>query len=171
MELPGRSPWMVWYTFDLCFVYPRRHSSSACLPQPFHSQPTHGTLNLTPLLLFIHLRTNQCPQPKSKAQYIIWAFISTIAPQNSGFFPFIREEKVGFWFLRVKTIYFFDLHVWKHCFMCPVTTPDTSKPVMPHLMLQAMLYSPYPMVRDKSYGWYFPLEFKRDDSHSILPSI
>ena len=43
--------------------------------------------------------------------------------------------------------------------MCPVTTPNASEPAMPHLMLQAVLYSPYPKVRDKSYGWYFPLEW------------
>ena len=41
------------------------------LPHPFHLQPTHGTLSLTPSLLFIRPRTNQCPWPRPKAQYII----------------------------------------------------------------------------------------------------
>ena len=62
---------MIGYTFDMCFVYPRRYSSSNHLPQPFHWQPIHGTLNLTPLLLFICPRTNQRPRPRPNAQYII----------------------------------------------------------------------------------------------------
>ena len=42
--------------------------------------------------------------------------------------------------------------MWKLYFVCPVTAPVAPEPVMPHLMLQAALYSPYPMVRDKSYN-------------------
>ena len=53
------------------FVYPRRYSSSNHLPQPIHLQNTHGTLSLTPSLLFIRPQTNQRPQPRPKAQYII----------------------------------------------------------------------------------------------------
>ena len=74
MELSGKSSWMVGYMFNLCFVYPRRHSSSTCLPQPFHLQPTHGALSLTPSLLFIRPRTNQRSQPRPKAQGPIYNF-------------------------------------------------------------------------------------------------
>ena len=66
---------MIRYTFDRYFVYSRRYSSSDNLPQPFYLHPTHGTLNLTPSLLFIHSQTNQRPQPRPKAQYIILAVI------------------------------------------------------------------------------------------------
>ena len=62
---------MIGYTFNLCFVHSRRHSSSTYLPQPFHLLPTHRTLSLTSLLLFIRPRTNQHPQLRSKALYII----------------------------------------------------------------------------------------------------
>ena len=62
---------MIGYAFGLCFVYPRRYSSSNHLPQPFHLQHTHGTLSLTPALLFILSQTNQRPRPRPKAQYII----------------------------------------------------------------------------------------------------
>ena len=41
--------------------------------------------------------------PRPKAQYMIWALNPTIAPQNSGFFPFIRGENQGFEFLRVNS--------------------------------------------------------------------
>ena len=71
VKFPRRSLWTIRYTFDLCFVYPRRYSSSNNLPQSFHLQPTHGTLSLTPQLLFIRPRTNQHPRPRPKAQYII----------------------------------------------------------------------------------------------------
>ena len=67
-EISWMSPWMIGYTSDLCFVYPRRYYSSDHLPQPFHLQPTHGTLSLTHSLLFIRPRTNQYPKPRPKAQ-------------------------------------------------------------------------------------------------------
>ena len=52
-------------------LFIRGDSSLDNLPQPFHLQPTHGTLSLTPSLLFIRPRTNQRPRPRPKAQYII----------------------------------------------------------------------------------------------------
>ena len=76
VKLLERSPWMVGYTFGLCFVYPRRHSSSACLPQPFYSQSTHETLSLTASLLFIRPWTNQRPRSKPETQYIILGIYS-----------------------------------------------------------------------------------------------
>ena len=41
------------------------------LLQHFHLQHTHGTLSLTPSLLFTRPQTNQRPRPRPKAQYII----------------------------------------------------------------------------------------------------
>ena len=171
MEYPRMSFWMIGYTFNLCFIYPMRYFSSNNFPQSFHLQPTHGTLSLIPSLLFICPRTNQRPRPRPKAQCIILGLYPYNSPLKLRIFPLIRGEKVGFWFLRVKTIYFFDLHVWKHWFVCLVTAPKASEPAIPHLMLQVALCSPYPMVRDKSYNWHFPLKFERDNSHSILLSI
>ena len=71
VEFPGKSLWVIGYTFDLCFVYPRRQFFSDHLFQPFHLHVTYRTLNLTPSLLFISPRTNQRPRPKPKAQYTI----------------------------------------------------------------------------------------------------
>ena len=70
VEFPRGSPWTIRYTFDLCFVYPRRCSSSDHLPLPFHLQSTHGTLSLTLFLLFIRSWTNQRPRPRPKTQHI-----------------------------------------------------------------------------------------------------
>ena len=71
VEFPGRSFWMIRYTFGLCFVYLRRYSFLDHLLQHFHLQHTHGTLSLTPSLLFTRPQTNQRPRPRPKAQYII----------------------------------------------------------------------------------------------------
>ena len=70
-EFPGMSLWVIAYAFDLCFVYPRRNSSSDHLSQPFCLHVIYGALSLTPLLLFIRLQTNQHPRPRPKAQYMI----------------------------------------------------------------------------------------------------
>ena len=154
---------MIYFWFMLCSS---EVTSLLSMPsQSFHLLPTHGTLSLTPSLLFIR------PQPRHKAQYIILGSCPYNCPSKLRFFPFIQGEKMGFWFLRVKIIYFFYLHVWKHCFVCPVTAPNASGPAISHLMLQAASCSLYPMVRDKSYSWHLPLEFERDNSHSISPPI
>ena len=61
-----------WY--DILLIYALSSEETFLLgmsSQPFHLLPTHGTLNLTPSLLFIRSRTNQRPQPRPKAQYII----------------------------------------------------------------------------------------------------
>ena len=55
-------------------LFIRGDSSLDNLPQPFHLQPTHGTLSLIPLLLFIRPRTNQRPRPRPKAQGPIYNF-------------------------------------------------------------------------------------------------
>ena len=99
---------------------------------PSHLSPTHGTLNLNHPLLFIRPRITPCSQTRPKAQYIIWVFIPIIAPQNSSFPPSSAEKKWGFDFLRVKIIYFFDLHMWKHCFALPITVIDASKLAIRH---------------------------------------
>ena len=52
-------------------------------------------------------------QPRPKAQYTIWALNSTLAPQNSGFFPLVRREKCGFDFSCANIILPFDLHTWE----------------------------------------------------------
>ena len=46
LKLPGRSPWTLWYTFDLCLAYLRRYSSLAYLPicnllMGLWAKPTH----------------------------------------------------------------------------------------------------------------------------------
>ena len=71
MKFLRRSPWMIGYTFDLCFVYSRIYSSSDHLPLPFHLHFAYGTLSLTPSLLFIRPWTNQHPRPRFKTQYTI----------------------------------------------------------------------------------------------------
>ena len=73
---------MVGYTFDLCFVHPKRHSFSAYLLQPFHLLPTYETLSLTSSLLFIRSWINQRPWPLPKAQYI-----------NLGPYPYNNNNK------------------------------------------------------------------------------
>ena len=69
--------------------------SSNHLPQPFHSQHTHGTSSLTHSLLFIRPRTNQRLRPRLKAQYIIL-----------GHYPYIDNFRAwlvgGFLFLFSK---------------------------------------------------------------------
>ena len=115
VKFPGRSLWVVEYTFNLCIVYPRRQSSSDHLPQPFHLHVTYGTLNLTPLLLFIRPRTNQRPQPKPKIQYIIlgpypynihWKIIIPINDK-------VREKPINVWIeWSFFAIFFFFLSLF-----------------------------------------------------------
>ena len=55
---------------DLCFVQPRRYSSSAYPLQPSHLQLAHGVLSLTSSLLFICPRTTRRLQTRPKVQHI-----------------------------------------------------------------------------------------------------
>ena len=71
VEFPGKSLRVIGYAFDLCFIYPRRHSSSDHISQLFRLYVIYGTLSLTPLILFIHLLTNQRSRPRAMAQYMI----------------------------------------------------------------------------------------------------
>ena len=71
VKFPRGSLWAIEYAFDLCFVHPRRQSSSNHLSWPRHLHITYRTLNLTSSLLFIRHRTNQRYWPKLKAQYAI----------------------------------------------------------------------------------------------------
>ena len=132
MEYLGRSLWVMGYAFDLCFVYPRRHSSSNHLSQHFCLHVIYGTLSLTPSLLFNRPWTNQHPLPRPKAQYMILGPYPYNNPSKLRFFPLIWGEKVGFWFLRVKAIHFLGLHVREYCFVHPITVTDASEPVMRH---------------------------------------
>ena len=128
LKLPGRSPWTLWYTFDLCLAYSRRNSSLNYLPHPFHLRHTQGTLSLMPSLLFIRPRITPSSQSGLKAQYLIWVFIPTIT-----ILTFIILEKQIFFFLKRffeevmgKNIYFLkkaffenillyiEKHFWKH---------------------------------------------------------
>ena len=120
MEFLERLLWVIEYMLDLCFVYPRRQSSSDHLPQPFHLHVTYRTLNLTPLLLFIRPWTNQHSRPKPKAQYTILGPYPYNSPSKLRFFPPIWGEKVGFLFFRIKTIHFFSSHVRDYRFACPI---------------------------------------------------
>ena len=87
---------MIEHTFDPCFVYPGRQSSSDHLSQPFCLHVTHGALNLTPSQLLIRPRTNQRPRAKPKAQYTILGPYPYNSPLKFRFFPLIQGEKVGF---------------------------------------------------------------------------
>ena len=127
LKLPGRSPWTLWYTFDLCLAYSRRNSSLNYLPHPFHLRHTQGTLSLMPSLLFIRPRITPSSQSGLKTQYLIWAFIPTIT-----ILTFIILEKQIFFLKRFfeevmgKKIYFLkkaffenillyiEKHFWKH---------------------------------------------------------
>ena len=143
---------MVGYTLDLCFVHPRRHFSSACLPQPFHLLATHRTLSLTLSLLFIHHRINQRPRSRPKTQYIILGPYPYNSPSKLRFFPSYSRRNSGVLIFECLDHLFLRFTLVKHCFVCPVTAPDALEPAIPHLMFQAALCSPYPTVRDKSYG-------------------
>ena len=48
------------------------------------------------------------------------------SPSKLQFFPLIQGEKVGFWFLRDKTIYFSSSHMWNYRFACPMIATDAS---------------------------------------------
>ena len=63
------------------------------LPQLFHLQPTYETLSLTPLLLFIRPRTNQCPRLRPKAQYIILGSYPFNSPLKLQLFPSYLRRK------------------------------------------------------------------------------
>ena len=132
MEFPGRSLWVIGYTFGLHYVYSRRYYSLDQLPQRFHLRQIHETLSLTPSLLFISPRTNQRPRLRLKAQNIVLGPYPYNSPSKLWFFPLIWGEKVGFWFLRVKTIRFSGLHMWEYRFTRLITVTDTSEQAMHH---------------------------------------
>ena len=128
LELRRRSPWLLRYTFELCLAYPSRYSSSDHLLirtslMRFQAWPIHYHLFV---LGSSHSR------PKPKAQYMSWALNPTITPQKSSFFLLIRGKKWGFDFLRINTIFSFDLHTWECRFACPIIVTDASKPVRRH---------------------------------------
>ena len=100
VKFPRRSLWVIENTFVLCFVHPRRQSSSDHLFQPFNLHVTYGNLNLTPSPLFFRPRTNQRPQPNPKAQYTILGLYLYNSLSKLRFFPLIRGEKVEFWFVK-----------------------------------------------------------------------
>ena len=64
--------------------------------------------------------------------YILRPLIPTITPQNFGFSPPVRGEKMGFWLWIINSICFFDFHTWECRFACFVTVLDASEPVMSH---------------------------------------
>ena len=73
MHVPLRGiSWKVTLS-DRIYVWSVLHLSkeTLLLRPPFHLHVTYGTLNLTPLVLFIRPQTNQRPRPKPKAQYTI----------------------------------------------------------------------------------------------------
>ena len=124
-----KTPWKltlndrIYIRFVLCLS-----EDALLLGPPFYLHVTYGTLNLTPLLLFIHLRTNQHHRPRPKAQYIILGPYPYNSPSKFRFFLLSEEKKWGFDFLRVKTINSSDLH----CLVLLIIVTDALKPTMCH---------------------------------------
>ena len=116
---------MVWYTFDLCFIHPRRHFSLACLPQPFHLLPTHGTLILTLSLLFIRSRTNQRLRPSRRH------FSSACLPQ-----PFHLLPTHGTLILTPLLLF---IHSW------------TNQRPRPRFKAQYIILGPYPYTSNMNF--------------------
>ena len=111
------------------------------------------------------------PTQKPKAQHVILGLYPYNSLSKFRFFPLIRGEKVGLWFLRDEVNWPLDLHVWEYSLTHLIIAAVISKFARCHWLLQAAPCSPDLTVRCISNDGPFSSKFERDNSHSISPSI
>ena len=99
LELPGRSPWLLGYTFELCLAYPRRYFSSDHPPIRTSFPRFWGWS------IYYHLFVLKSPRFRLglKAQYTNWALNPT--------FIFII-----FFFSVCMVLYFQEIKYWVNFF-------------------------------------------------------